>query len=350
MRISIMTGIRCLLSLLFVGVLTAEAGAQFIPPITPFVGVPAFIPNGVGLQYSSRRLNIGGFVATGGGTVGILPIAPNGMFFPQGFVPQFYYPPGPFFFPTFPPLILGQVNTRFNLQVINPPGLGMSQRFPGQQQVVDLSGIDLDSEPASRLWDKPGAGVARERDQARKPEPKAPRPMPPPDPVLPPPAKVPAGPDIQRLLDGGSAAFRNGDYGIAILRFRQLSDGDPPVARSIFLLGSAYIATGKYKEAAQAIQRGLDLQPGWVQSGFRPRVELYDNDDDRWKQHLGRLEQAQKQNPNSADHLFLLGYLAWFDGKQDAAVAYFKQSRDLANDRQWADLFLKAPQVKVGAK
>jgi hypothetical protein len=69
---------------------------------------------------------------------------------------------------------------------------------------------------------------------------------------------------------------------------------------------------------------------------------MYAKDAERFDQQVTRLEQVQRTHPKDADYLFLLGYLAWFDGQRKAAVDYFQQSRALAADPQWADLFLKA--------
>ena len=54
------------------------------------------------------------------------------------------------------------------------------------------------------------------------------------------------------------------------------------------------------------------------------------------------IEQTQAKNPKNADYLFLLGYVAWFEGERDRAVDYFQQSRALAAEPRWADVFLKA--------
>jgi hypothetical protein len=58
--------------------------------------------------------------------------------------------------------------------------------------------------------------------------------------------------------------------------------------------------------------------------------------------HGNRLDQAQRLQANDADFLFLCGYVAWFDGEREGALAFFRQSRAVALDPQWADLFLKA--------
>ena len=120
-----------------------------------------------------------------------------------------------------------------------------------------------------------------------------------------------------------------------------------PAPEAIFwvlLLLATYLCVLAH-EAVQLLHEGLLHLPKWPDSGYRPKVELYGNQDDVWKQHRDRLEGAQREQPKNADLLFLLGYLAWFDGERVTAVGYFQQSRALAAETRWADLFLKAGKV-----
>ena len=156
------------------------------------------------------------------------------------------------------------------------------------------------------------------------------------------PPKIELPPDGQELNDLGIAAFRNGDFGLAMLRFRQAANDDKPAPRALFLRAQANIAVGKYRDAVEIIQEGLQAQPNWPISGFNPRAELYDNQMNEWKEHRQRLEQTLLKNPKNADYLFLLGYLYWFDGERGVAVDYFQQSRVLGTEPRWADAFLKA--------
>jgi Flp pilus assembly protein TadD len=164
-------------------------------------------------------------------------------------------------------------------------------------------------------------------------------------PVKPSPGPPPAPPkpisDGERFVNLGIKSFKNGDYGVAVLRFRQASESEPPGPRALFLQGQACIAAGKYREAVQLIQRGLRRDPDWPLAAFRPRVELYENKNELWKEHRNALEKANKLDPNNADYLFLLGYLDWFGGDRDGARAYFQKSRALADDVRWTDAFLK---------
>jgi hypothetical protein len=338
-----MTGIRWFSAIVLGVILTADASAQFLP-YPPAAGIPVLVPNGLDFSYRTRNARVAGFIPTGGASIGVLPVGPTG-----GYL-QPYYP----YYPTYPPVILGAVENNTTLQIFNPPGVGYQRRSLAPY-MPDVSGIDLDEESPSKIWGKkPGAPkVAAAKEAAPKKAEAAKIELPqernaPAN--LPKQPKMEVVPADQRLLETGTAAFRNGDYGIAIMRFRQLSEADPPVTRAMFLQAQAYIAVGKYKEAIQLLQQGLKRQPNWHQSEFRPKADLYGKDEELWKQHVNRLEKAQRQQPKNAEFLFLLGYMSWFDGEKDAAVDYFQQARALTFDTQWADLFLKAAAAKVGAK
>jgi Tfp pilus assembly protein PilF len=343
-----MTRTRWIFAVLLGFTLTSEASAQFIP----IIGVPIVQQGGIEFHFGGRHLRINGFIPAGGPYAAIVPVAPTPFGFQQvgpAFIPYSAY---------------GSIDRRVTVQIINPPGL--APRL-GLKPTYDLSGIDLDVEPASKIWgpkpeiakaDKGEAGKKGEvvkaapqdtkkveiakaapsqdkKEQVAADETKAA--------VPPTPANV-ASADGQRLNDLGVAAFRKGEYGLAMLRFRQAGDAENSSPRALFLRGQACIAVGKYTEAAEIIQQGLKLQPDWPASGFKPRIELYDKQEE-WKQQRKQLEQTQAKNPKNADYLFLLGYLSWFDGQRDIAVDYFQQSRALTAEPRWANLFLKAAKV-----
>lgn len=294
-----MTRIRLLLAVLLGAALVSEASAQIIVP-TP-LGFQQFAP---------------------------------------GYFPSYGYP-------YYPAPIYGVVERRVSVQVIAPTVVVRTRR-----PSYDLSGIDLDVESPDKIWGKkselvkaPGAAPKEIAKAAPVEEKKAPviaaNPGKPPAP--PPPKLVPEG---QRMVDLGIAAFQEGDYNIAILRFRQAAATDPPGPRAVFLQAQAAIAVGKFHEAVELIQQELTRQPTWPTSAFRPKAELYGNQE-AWNAQRERLLAAQKLQPKNADFPFLLGYLSWFDGKRDVALDHFQQSRALMADPRWSDLFLKGAAAKA---
>jgi hypothetical protein len=221
----------------------------------------------------------------------------------------------------------------------------------------DLSGIDLDVESPDRLY-PPGAAPQRPaRELERKPEPRKPaepavKPPPPPAPLpAPPPKKTPedellqpragAADESQRLTELGVRAFRAGQYGLALWRFRQATGVDPNNARAYFLMAQAHIAVGQFREALPVIQDGLRLQPEWPAHDFRPRGEFYKDNPGDWLEVRRRLDEAAQREPNDFAYLFMRAYVAWFDGQRAEATEWFQRARARTADPTWVDLFLK---------
>ncbi len=150
-----------------------------------------------------------------------------------------------------------------------------------------------------------------------------------------------AADESRRLTELGVRAFRAGDYGIALWRFRQATEVDPNHARAFFLLGQARLVAGQYAEAVAAIEAGLKLQPDWPTSDFRPRIDLYGDQPEDWLEHRRRLDDAVKRKPADYALLFLRGYVAWFDGQRMQAAEWFRKARPAAADPAFVDLFLK---------
>ncbi len=333
------TRTRCTFALALGIALATNASAQFFPP--PVVGLPIAIPNGIDFRFKSGSLRVKGFIPTGGSTNLILPVIPGGAA-PGMILPATYYPYPPFFpyaMPQYPFPLMGVVDQRYNLQILNPPGIAARA---GYVPFPDVSGIDLDENPPAKIWgNKPALAKAavppRAIAKADNPAPKVQ--------VAAAQAQAPPAPPKTQgecFLDLGVAAFKEGEYGLAIRWFRAADDAAQPPPRALFYLGQAYLAVGKYRDAAKAIRDGLDEQKRWPAFAFRPKIELYDNDVLEFNLHRDQLTDAQRANPKDADFLFLLGYWSWFDGQRDRAVDFFQQARDLAADPVAANLFLRA--------
>jgi Tetratricopeptide repeat len=177
-------------------------------------------------------------------------------------------------------------------------------------------------------------------------------PPPRPDPPKPPPAKPPDVPRIPhpnpepraenaRLIELGKEAFADTDYGLAAQRFRQAGVVLPADSQAQFLLAQALLALGKYREAADAINAGLTLEPNWPALNFHP-LELYGANVVLYPDHLRRLEEVVARFPNDAVVLFLYGYELWFDGRKDDARVLFLQAQAAGADPAMIDLFLRA--------
>lgn len=306
-----MTRIRCLAAIILAIAFTADACAQFLPVI---------IPNGIDFRYKSGHLRVRGFIPTGGATI----LVPGG---------PFYYPYAPYALGSpFPPW--GVVEQRISVQVLPPASIPLREGYP---RMPDITGIDLDVEPPSKIWGNPPANAKIQ------PEPKKieiARVEPKPEKKIEIERKPEPKPNGERLLELGIDAFKAGEYAIAHRRFRQAVDEAPAPPRAVFYLAQASIAVGKYGEAARLIREGVELQKNWPANAFRPRLDLYGDAAD-FAAHRKQLEAALKVDAKNADRLFLLGYLAWFNGERDAAVEHFQQSRAVAGDALAIDLFLR---------
>ncbi len=333
-----MTRMRSLWAMLLGFTLTSSASAQFFP----IIGVPTLGTPGITFQVGGKNLQIGGFIPTGPAYPAIVPVAATPFGFRQvgpALVPYGTWYPG-----------YGAVDQRVTVQIITPAGIVVQNRRVTKRPSYDVSGIDLDVESPDKIWGgkqnakAPEPPKKMEMAKVAPPEekklPVIAIPAKPPAPVPPPILDLP--PDGKRLVDLGIFAFRKGEYGSALLRFRQASEEKPPAPRTAFLQAQAYVAVGKYREAVRLIQMGLQREPTWPTSGFAPKADLYNNDAEVWTAHREQLEQALRKDPKNADYLFLLGYIAWFDGQRDAAVDYFQRASHLAAEPRWSEAFLKA--------
>jgi hypothetical protein len=174
------------------------------------------------------------------------------------------------------------------------------------------------------------------------PKPEAPKPERPP-PELPPPPQPEPNPraEYDKQIALGKTAFANGEYGRAAHRFRLAIVAVPEEPMGQFLLAQALLALAKYQEAFEAIEVGLRQQPNWPLSRFRP-LELYGDNVGDYPDHLARLEQLVRQQPDDPVLLFLYAYQLWFDGRQDEAIPLFQRAAPMLADKNAVERFLQA--------
>ncbi len=190
--------------------------------------------------------------------------------------------------------------------------------------------------PSAATYNVDGSTVASTLPpQQQQPQAEAPRAVPPSTDNPPPPAGASESATTEgdrELLDEFAAlaeeAFRQGNYERAARLWRHALVEDPQNGLLLLLMGQALFATGKYREAAGAVQAGLALleEKNWnvVVANWR---ELYGKPEDYTK-HLRALEKAIQQNPNDPALRFLVGYHYGFLGyPKEAAreLGYLKQ-------------------------
>ncbi len=351
-----MTRRNFMIAMLIVGVMSAQASAQFFPP--PVVGMPVVLPNGIDFQYKRGGLRVNGFIPTGGATTAVLPVVPvfagPGAFFPATYYP-YGYPYYPYGYP-FP--AMGSVEQRITVTVMQPTILVQRRGLMPFLEEYDIAGIDLDAEPPSKIWGKKPPAIRQAERKVPVREEFA-RVVPPAEKKLQiaanqvnlprPPVvarKIEPAPDGAKLVDFGSQAFRAGEFALALRHFRDAADIEPNLARAWFLQAHAAIAMGRLHDAVQQIEAGLKRNPNFHLNGFRPKVELYADQLALWAEHLDMVTKANRLNPKNADALFLLGYLAWYEGDREAAIRFFQQARPLVAEQRFVDLFLNSPAAK----
>jgi tetratricopeptide (TPR) repeat protein len=165
--------------------------------------------------------------------------------------------------------------------------------------------------------------------------PKPPEPRPPAvPPKEPPPAPM-------NLVSRGQQAFAAQEYARAERLFQQATRKETQTPLGYFLLAQAQFALAKYEEAMRSIDAGLQLQPDWPKSDFRPEA-LYGTHRADFQEQLDHLRQLVTRKPSDPALLFILAYELWFAGRQQEAKLFFQRARDITLDKTGIDLFLQA--------
>jgi tetratricopeptide (TPR) repeat protein len=117
-------------------------------------------------------------------------------------------------------------------------------------------------------------------------------------------------------FDAALAAFKSGDYGLALERCNEALRSRPkdPVIHEVRAL--ALFAQGDYKAAAATLNALLTMSPGM---DWTTLSGLYGNPDE-YSQQLRRVEAQCKSNPRDAAAYFVLAYHYLVTGHADEAV------------------------------
>jgi tetratricopeptide (TPR) repeat protein len=145
--------------------------------------------------------------------------------------------------------------------------------------------------------------------------------------------------DVRRrayaLLNEGVAAYKNGDFPVAVAKLRESSSLALNSFRAYFYLGLALVADRRYGEAVEALGIALDLDPSHLQS-------LVALGDAQWM--LGDLAEADaayfralKLRPEYADALDGLARVQESRGQHEQAIATFQ--RAIASNRGFAPAY-----------
>ena len=88
-----------------------------------------------------------------------------------------------------------------------------------------------------------------------------------------------------------------------------------------FAYGHTLFALGKYQRAAEAVRKGLELDPTWP--GVRMDRRNFYRDPSQFEAQLKKLEQYVAQHPEDGDARFLLAYNLYFSGQKGRAREEF---------------------------
>jgi tetratricopeptide (TPR) repeat protein len=132
------------------------------------------------------------------------------------------------------------------------------------------------------------------------------------------------------LSDQARDAFYKGDYPTALSTIDAAIAKTPSDTPLHEFRALVLFAMGRYKEAAGTLYAVLSVGPGWdwtTMSSLYPSVDIY-------TKQLRALEDAVRQNDNSADLHFLLGYEYLTEGYPNPAARQFEQVVKLAPNDQ----------------
>ena len=167
-------------------------------------------------------------------------------------------------------------------------------------------------------------------------------------PILPPAPRVAARPAnagararAWRFVDYGDRHFKAGRYREALSRYKKAIASVGEIDAAHFRSGFAYLALGNFERSAQAMRRGLKLNPDWPESQFVVE-DLFD--DAAQRAVLRSLSAQLKKLPNDANARLLAGIMFHFDGQPAMAANQFRRAVDVAGDDAVAGLFLPKPQ------
>jgi tetratricopeptide (TPR) repeat protein len=140
----------------------------------------------------------------------------------------------------------------------------------------------------------------------------------------------------------GDGRFQEQEFADAYRNYRRAAQAAPTLAEPHFRQALALTAMGSYELAVKALRRGLAIEPAWAGSGFRSD-EVYGAANRVAKNgHIDALAQANLDQPNRADLLFLLGVELYFDGQFERAVPFLERARQVGPEwTPFAAHFLK---------
>ncbi|MGY8769297.1 MAG: hypothetical protein ACKVH8_12840 [Pirellulales bacterium] len=138
----------------------------------------------------------------------------------------------------------------------------------------------------------------------------------------------------RKFIEYGDNLFKQQRVQEALGRYKSAESAAPDLAEAHFRKAIAYLATNRSDNAISSIKRGIILDPGYVKSGFK-LTDLYQATSLAKSAMLDTLARRALDDPQNADHMFLVGVVIYFDGQENTAEKYFARAANLS---QAADL------------
>lgn len=135
----------------------------------------------------------------------------------------------------------------------------------------------------------------------------------------------------RRFVEFGDERFGAQEFSLALQRYKKAARAAPDMADAYFRQAIALVALGRYVEAAEAVKRGIGLQPGWPAGEFH-LDDVYGDNRLAKTDHLERLAEAAWQAPDRSDLILLVGVELLCDGQPARAQVFFQRAADLGED------------------
>ncbi len=162
-------------------------------------------------------------------------------------------------------------------------------------------------------------------------------------------AASPADERMAELMSTAVESFSKGQYDAAARTFLQVAMATGDNVDAWLAYAVARFATGDYSMAATAVRRGIPKYPEVVNANFDIRTR-YGNEAD-FERHLMALDRLLRERPDSRDSWLTLGFVLHFSGMRPQATRVFEMiTKQFPDDRELADIFLKAKPVPAGSQ
>ncbi len=154
---------------------------------------------------------------------------------------------------------------------------------------------------------------------------------------------------LHELMLEGVKLFKAGKYNESAAKFLRVTLADRQNVDATLAYAVARFATGDYQIAGLAVRRAVRRMPEVVDSSFDIRARY--TVPEQFQNHLARLEQYVRDNPEDEDAWTVLGFIRHFSGQRELAAETFRRLRLFPGaDAEVAEIFLSAKPAEAAAQ